>query len=327
MNILKRLFFESYWMCGYRTIEDADFNINTFDQASYEIIPISNRYWIADPFVFEHDERLCLFVEMYDRYKTKAAIGMMEYIDGHFSELKAIYEFDCHTSYPCVFEYNDEIYMIPETKENREIVLLKCNVWPYVWTQDTILLNGIDAVDTTVFIYNDKLKIFIYEMMNEGDANLYIADLNMGKKLCENLMLINNYNCYLGRPGGGVIEDSEGYIRVVQQGNNYYGERLEFYRFNFTNDKYEEKIIGGIDLGVISTNSKQKFLGIHTLNRCKRIEVVDLLIMNKFSPFKPIVRLLKMLGIPPFYLGDKKKEKCFDIRRSNENELYKEFYK
>lgn len=46
--------------------------------------PVSNdwRYWRADPFLFRHQNKDYLFVEMYDRWKRKGVIGVCRIRNG-----------------------------------------------------------------------------------------------------------------------------------------------------------------------------------------------------------------------------------------------------
>jgi hypothetical protein len=55
-----------------------------------------------------------------------------------------------HLSYPFVFEWEDGLFMIPETAENGTVELYRCEEFPHRWSLVKVLLDGVRAFDSTL---------------------------------------------------------------------------------------------------------------------------------------------------------------------------------
>ena len=71
--------------------------------------------FIADPFLFRHKEKDFCFVEEYDFLQNKGHISVYEINKNGEKFLGNVLTEDFHLSYPNVFEYNGQIFMIPES--------------------------------------------------------------------------------------------------------------------------------------------------------------------------------------------------------------------
>ena len=82
----------------------------------------------ADPFLFIRNNTLYLFYEVL-RCGDKGCIMMVQTNDlKSWSEPVLVLKEPWHLSFPFVFEYNGEVYMIPESQECNEIRLYKANM-------------------------------------------------------------------------------------------------------------------------------------------------------------------------------------------------------
>ena len=111
-QLYSKLFIGGKWHVGYRTLNA---------ETPYEIVETPQKTWIADPFLFEHKGEHYLFVEIYDELAEKAGIGYYHFENGVPKYKGVIISNPYHMSYPCVFVYKDNIYMIPETSGNNTI--------------------------------------------------------------------------------------------------------------------------------------------------------------------------------------------------------------
>ena len=146
-NLLSKLFFSWYWYCAYRVISDEEIKngspvFETGEVREYKVINVPKGYWIADPFVMTKNGVTVAFFELTDQKKHKSMLGAKQILPTE-GEVKIIYEFEGHTSYPCLFEDNGNIYMIPETGANRTVELFCCKEWPYKWEKKCDLLKDI----------------------------------------------------------------------------------------------------------------------------------------------------------------------------------------
>jgi hypothetical protein len=61
-----------------------------------------------------------------------------------------------HISYPYVLSHAGVIYTIPECSESKSILLYRLDELTGIWHRETVLIDGVDAVNTTVFQYDAR---------------------------------------------------------------------------------------------------------------------------------------------------------------------------
>jgi hypothetical protein len=115
------------------------------------IVPNSNRYWRADPFVFKHNGKNYIFAEMFDRKTNKGVIGVAKIKGNKCSRFKVCLDLNCHLSYPCVYENENGIFMLPECSASGEAAVYKCTKFPLKWTKEETIIDC-PVVDTTPFL-------------------------------------------------------------------------------------------------------------------------------------------------------------------------------
>jgi len=98
------------------------------------LLPPRDRGW-ADPFVIERDDKYYVFMEEIVYAKGHGHISVMTVEvgpNGQFERTNPVpvIEQPYHMSYPFLLEYQDELYMIPETAENRTVDLYRCTEFP-----------------------------------------------------------------------------------------------------------------------------------------------------------------------------------------------------
>lgn len=119
------------------------------------------RFTFADSFYAEEDGRHFIFFEEVDDQHPVGFLSVLEvFKDGTYTEPTAILKLDYHLSYPCVFKIDHDWYMIPETTANKTIELWKCTKFPFVWEQHSVLMDNIEAVDTTPFYHEGLWYLF-----------------------------------------------------------------------------------------------------------------------------------------------------------------------
>ena len=106
------------WIIAYR-----------FDRDEFKyLIPPADRFW-ADPFQIKVDGRYYIFFEEYVNSVGRAHIAVVE-VDqnGIVSGPTEVLKLDCHLSYPFVFEWQGDYYMIPEMGERNVVELYRAYV-------------------------------------------------------------------------------------------------------------------------------------------------------------------------------------------------------
>jgi hypothetical protein len=132
-----------------------------------KIIPPNDRFW-ADPCVIFKDNTYFIFVEEKLYSKKNAHISLIKMDEkGNWQKPEKILETDYHLSYPFVFEYENNFYMMPETKTKNTVELFKCTRFPDQWSFHATILPNIKAVDPTLFYHSGKWWLFL----NIADGN------------------------------------------------------------------------------------------------------------------------------------------------------------
>lgn len=145
-----------------------------FDQFN-KIIPPKDRFW-ADPHSLHVNGRYYIFVEEYLYRAKKAHIAVIEMDEqGRCKAPVRVLEADYHLSYPFVFEWQGQYYMVPESAENESVSLYECVSFPYEWRFKMHLMRGVHAVDTTLLRHEGRWWLFTG--MNEDWAALPLVKL------------------------------------------------------------------------------------------------------------------------------------------------------
>jgi len=112
--------------------------------------------FFADPFVITKDGRHYCFVEEYDFKIALGHISVFELTQDKAIPLGPVFKEPFHLSFPYLFEYQNELYMCPETSGANEIRIYKCTEFPLKWTYEKTLVKDIAAVDSMFFEQNGK---------------------------------------------------------------------------------------------------------------------------------------------------------------------------
>ena len=268
---LKKLFYKAFvggkWQIAYRELHAEEKEQFEFAEAE-----LPNGQWVADPFLIEVEGKHYLFCEQYETKLNRAGIGYFVFEDGVPVNKGIVIRRPYHMSYPCVFSYGDEIYMIPETSGNHTIEMYRAVRFPQKWELDTVLLENVQYVDSTVYDSGNGFYLLSYQKRGNGWAtDVFRLDMQSKKlsKVTEKL-----YEANVARPAGSLMHTEGGLKRPAQDCSEKYGEALLIYAVDKLDDcgleeHCEEK------LTVAQFGLPRKVHRIHTLNRNSRYEVVD----------------------------------------------------
>lgn len=150
-NLFRKLFVAGSWQmayrkCGYHWPFDYD--------EPFIPIPNDNKFWYADPLLFEDDGKVYLFCEAFNKKEQKGELAVMEWKDNSWTDPVIIIANNYHMSYPCVFEYEGIHYMIPESAECGSLELYVSDSFPYSWKKKCNIIENIKLADPTIFEYD-----------------------------------------------------------------------------------------------------------------------------------------------------------------------------
>jgi hypothetical protein len=232
----------------------------------------------ADPFVVERNGKNYIFFEDYSYERGKAVISFIEVDpDGQCSAPEVALEEDHHLSFPCVFQWRDEVYLLPETKNNRTIQLYRTTDFPRGWQLSHVLLRGVAAVDSTLFHHKGKFWLFTSGIRTEGrwfggDSELFLffSDSLFGpwKAHPRNPIATDVRNC---RSAGQLYHWNGELIRPAQDCSTVYGRAVVLNRVDVLSEfDYLETPVA-----TISPEWMRNNLGTHTFNCNHQYEVLD----------------------------------------------------
>jgi hypothetical protein len=205
----------------------------TLDPASLTpILPPPDRFW-ADPFLWRRDGQVYVFLEEYLRAGGGGRISLLQLGPDlqPIGPAVPIIEEDRHLSYPFLFEYRGELYMVPESARSRRVDLYRCERFPDQWTRQHSLLTDIEAADATLFEHEGRWWLFCAARVGRTRINESLFAFHADSPLSERWIphpgnpLIRDFS--RGRPGGRVMSDGAGrLIRPSQDCVPRYGYGL-----------------------------------------------------------------------------------------------------
>ena len=100
----------------------------------YTMLPGREGWWFADPLLYHRGGKRWLFAEAMDLSTGKGRLEVCElHDDGSIDGWRVALEEDFHLSFPMVFDWNGEVWMIPETGHDHSLRLYRCRVFPTKW--------------------------------------------------------------------------------------------------------------------------------------------------------------------------------------------------
>jgi len=189
--------------------------------------------FLADSFFIHTKDTFYLFFEHKYLNKPKAAIGVLTSGDGtHYRFKGDVLKEDFHLSYPQVYEYKGEFYMVPESKQAGNILLYKAKKFPYQWEISDTLVKNVRLKDPTLYL-SDTLNILV---ASDDHLSMYLYEsksLNGDWKRVEKPILQGSE----ARPGGRIFENNKKLYLPVQNCSHGYGSSLSLYEFGFDQNK------------------------------------------------------------------------------------------
>lgn len=120
----------------------------------------SGSYW-ADPCPVREGGRDYVFVEQYDETVRRGHIAVLE-LDEDLAvrSVRSVLDVPWHLSYPFVFTWQEQRWMIVESAEARQLTLYHCTRFPDEWKEAGDLLYGWSVVDGTVHFDGRRWYLF-----------------------------------------------------------------------------------------------------------------------------------------------------------------------
>ena len=230
---------KSSWSVGFGHFENLEDSKNIEDKYifSKEKLKLIDRstIFLADPFFIYENNKYYLFFE-HQKKKPGADISLMVSDDGIHYEFKgSVLDEKFHLSYPQVFKYEDDFYMIPETQAAQQVLLYQSYDFPYDWKVKDTLLKNTKLKDPTIYL-SDEYNILLG---SDDEMNLHLYH---SESLFEGWQAHDNKIVMMGteaRAGGRFVEYEDDLYIPIQNSTKGYGYGLSLYKFEYKDGDYK----------------------------------------------------------------------------------------
>ena len=244
------------------------------------ILPPTDRIW-ADPFIWVHEGHNFIFIEeklFSEPYGHIICLALDDQMNVIFNQV--VLERPYHLSYPFVFEHDDQLYMIPETKDNHAIELYKCQQFPNQWVFEKTLIGSVDAVDATLIEKQGKWWLFA-NIETDGSSwdslHLFYSDHPLSDKWTSHPQNPIVKDVHKARPAGRITSRDGNLIRPSQDCSARYGYATNFNRITIlTETDYAETCEW-----TFKPPKKGNILATHTWNEANGIIAIDAVMRNR----------------------------------------------
>ena len=208
------------------------------------------KHFYADPFVITRENRSICYVEDYCYEKKKGYITAIElFNNNNYQILGSVLEEPFHLSFPFLLEYEDELYMIPETHEADAVRLYKCIDYPLKWEYQRDLLQDIRVVDSIIFEYEKRWWLLCNREDDHSSTLMaFYSDNPLSSNWKPHALNPLIFDNIIARNGGILDINSDAPIRARQKsGFNQYGKGFTLARIKeLTPSTFKEEEIGEV---------------------------------------------------------------------------------
>ena len=239
-KITKKLFFrKTYWNICL---------INSKDNKTF-IPQIKKDFFLADPFIFQKDNKSFCFAEEFNFKNNKGHIVCFEITNSQLLNKREVLNEKFHLSFPYIFEFENNIYMCPETSSIDEIRLYIAKSFPHEWEYHSTIIKNIKSADSVIFEKNNYWWLITnkcYDNSNDFTHDLSIFYSRKGPLTMDwhehkmNPVLTDSRRA---RNAGIFFDKNQNIIRVSQkQGYDKYGKSVSFNIIkNISPSEFEEE--------------------------------------------------------------------------------------
>jgi hypothetical protein len=267
------------WFLAFQIDPAASREATALDAGRFRFTPIlppRDRFW-ADPFPVPHGDGWAVFFEEYVYAEHRGRLAVLE-LDraGRWTAPRPVLEAPHHLSYPFVFEWRGERFMVPESSAARRVELCRAADFPDRWQPEAVLLDGVRAVDATLHEAADgRWWMFANVARDEtphahDELHLFHADSPLGpwRPHRRNPVVSDARHA---RPAGRVFSARGDLFRPAQDCSYLYGYAVALQRVRRLDlTDYEEETVS-----TLLPRWRPGLLATHTYNRCPGLTMVD----------------------------------------------------
>jgi len=127
-----------------------------------------------------------------------------------------------HLSFPYVFRWDSEYYMIPETHDQREVRLYRARTFPHGWVFERTLLAGAAFTDSSIVRHDGRWWLFT-SFPGDATCSVFHADTLKGDWTPHPQNPIVRDARAQARSAGRIIDTGHRLLRFAQDCTDSYG--------------------------------------------------------------------------------------------------------
>jgi hypothetical protein len=202
--------------------------------------------YVADPFMLKVNRTWYMFFEVMNAGAGRGEIGLAISHDAlRWRYERIVLREQFHLSYPYVFQWENDYYMIPESYQANAVRLYKAVEFPTRWSFVKTLLDGDAFVDPTIFCFKDHWWLFTdfsRPPFYAGILRLFHADHLEGPWVEHPKSPVIEDNPHIARPAGRVTIAGGRIIRYTQDCRPVYGTQVRAFEITeLTSTSYQEE--------------------------------------------------------------------------------------
>ena len=294
---LKLIGYDAVFTCAVRQRASKEDIPET--KSPFHVFGQSKEFWYADPLLYSFREKECIFMEAFDRKAGLGIIAFSERKENEWTTPKIIIKENFHLSYPMIFQYKQELYMMPETSTAEKVVLYHCIKFPGEWEKQQTFLDGRKIVDIVVKeIKENEIQFLGSECSKDNDLMTKFCRFSLKHKegmfVASEETEFNRVQQYtwFSRCAGYPYSDL---LPLQRSREGIYGYSI------IMSDRNEVMESGNVIMKAeitpediqLSGKKPGKIIGIHTYTRTLGYEVIDVEYME-YNPSKWRDRLNKI---------------------------------
>lgn len=199
--------------------------------------------FVADPFLFIKDDIFYLFFETKNSITLQGDIGVAMSKDkgATWIHLGTALDEGWHLSYPYVFNYQDQIYMMPEGSKKGDLRLYRAVHFPLKWKLEKVIMKK-PLVDSFIINYEGYYWLWGSDSQKNGELRIWYSTSPLGSWKPHKQTSTHSFDKGFGSRNAGrpFIYNGELY-RPGQDCHETYGRRVRMFKVKIlTLDKFEE---------------------------------------------------------------------------------------
>ena len=203
--------------------------------------------FVADPFMLRAGRSWHMFFEVMPAARRLGVIGHATSADGlAWTYDRVVLAETFHLSYPHVFEWGGEHFLVPESHQAGAVRLYRTGRFPFGWEPLATLLEG-EWVEPTLFRHGGRWWLFAAAPPQHATRlHLFGAQVLTGPWREHPASPVVRDDGSSARPAGRVVAHEGALLRFTQDCTRRYGERVTAFEITeLTPEIYRERRVEG----------------------------------------------------------------------------------